>query len=516
MPDQSRCFPTAAVASPHHLASAAGLEVLAGGGNAVDAAVAANLALGVVAPYLCGPGGDLFAIVADRNGVLTAIASDGRAPAGADPEQIARAAGAERMPTRGALTVTVPGAVAGWFHLLERLGTLPFPAVAAPAVRLARAGFVLSAAGAGAFTRGAAVFAGEEEWQRRFGHLRAGDRLVQEDHARMLELLAQDGPAALYGGPIGRDLVAALVAGDSAMTLEDLREHRVLEVETLFTRFAGFTILELPPPTQGVTAAAALGIVERLGRPADPVELAHLQIEAVKLALHDRGTFLTDPDHMTVTPQDLLAEKRISRLAASIEPDRAAPWPPMVPAPGGTAYLCAADGDGVCISLIQSNFMGFGSGVVLPTFGINLQNRGAQFSLDPGAANVIAPRKRTLHTLIPSLALQDGRPWLVFGTMGGDGQPQTHVQFYSRIAAGRDLQEAITAPRWFVSPQDRTVKIESAVDPSVPAGLRSLGHTVEVLGPRESVMGHAHAIRYDPHGYAGATDPRTEGAVVGR
>jgi gamma-glutamyltranspeptidase/glutathione hydrolase len=516
VPDQSRRFPTAAVASPHHLASAAGLEVLASGGNAVDAAVAANLVLGVVAPYFCGPGGDLFAIVADRNGVRTAIASDGRAPAGADPEQIAREAAADRMPTRGALTVTVPGAVAGWFHLLERHGTLPFPAVAAPAVRLARAGFVLSEAGAGAFTRGAGAFAREQEWQRRFGHLRVGDRLVQEDHARMLDLLAQDGPAAFYGGPIGRDLVAALAAGGSAMTLEDLREHRVVEVEPLSTRFADFTILELPPPTQGVTAATALSIVERLGRPADPVELAHLQIEAVKLALGDRGTFLTDPDHMTVTPQDLLAEERVSRLTASIEPDRAGPWPPIVPAPGGTAYLCAADRDGICISLIQSNFMGFGSGVVLPTFGINLQNRGAQFSLDPQAANVIAPRKRTLHTLIPSLALRDGRPWLVFGTMGGDGQPQTHVQFYSRIAAGRDLQEAITAPRWLVSPQDGTVKIESDVGPSVTAGLRSLGHTVEVLGPRESVMGHAHAIRYDPSGYAGATDPRTEGAVVGR
>ena len=516
MLNQSRRFPTAAVASPHHLASAAGLEVLASGGNAVDAAVAANLVLGVVAPYLCGPGGDLFAIVADRNGVRTAIASDGRAPAGTDPDQVARAAGAERMPVRGALTVTVPGAVAGWFHLLERFGTQPFPAVAAPAVRLARTGFVVSEAAAVAFTRGASAFAGEEEWQRRFGHLHTGDCLVQEDHARLLNLLAQDGPTAFYGGPIGRDLIAALAAGGSAMILEDLRAHRVVEVEPLPTRFAGFAILELPPPTQGVTAATALSIVEVLGRPSDPVELAHLQIEAVKTALHDRGTFLTDPDHMTVTAPELLAKERISRLAASIDPGRAAPWPPMVPAPGGTAYLCAADGDGVCISLIQSNFMGFGSGVVLPTYGINLQNRGAQFSLDPDAANVIAPGKRTLHTLIPSLALRDGRPWLVFGTMGGDGQPQTHLQFYSRIAAGQDLQEAITAPRWVVSPEDGTVKIESAADPSVPAGLRNLGHTVEVLGPRENVMGHAHAIRYDATGYAGATDPRTEGAIVGR
>ncbi len=517
MLSQSRRFPTAAVASPHHLASSAGLEVLAGGGNAVDAAVAANLALGVVAPYLCGPGGDLFAIVADGTGVRGALASDGRAPAGADPQQVARATGADQMPERGALTVTVPGAIAGWFHLLDRYGTWPFPAVAAPAVRLARKGFVVSEAAAMAFARGAAIFAdpAHEEWRRRFGRVQTGDRLVQEDHASLLDLLAHDGPASFYGGPIGRDLVAAVAAGGSTMTLEDLRAHRVLDVEPLAVRFADFEILELPPPTQGVTAATALGIVEHTGRPGDPVRLAHLQIEAVKVALADRGAFLTDPDHMTVTPGDLLAEERIARLAAGIDPDRAASWPPAVPTPGGTAYLCAADGDGRSISLIQSNFMGFGSGVVLPAFGINLQNRGAQFSLDPEAANVIAPGKRTLHTLIPSLALRDERPWLVFGTMGGDGQAQTHVQFYSRIAAAQDLQEAIAAPRWLVSPLNGTVRIESTAGPSVPAALRNLGHTVEVLGPRESVMGHAHALQYDPEGYIGATDPRTEGAVLG-
>lgn len=516
MPTSARRFPTAAVASPHHLASAAGLEVLAAGGNAVDAAVATNLVLGVVAPYFCGPGGDLFAIVADRDGVRGAIASNGRAPAGADDQQVAAAAGSDQMPQLGALTVTVPGAIAGWFDLLERFGSLPFDRVAAAAIRFARDGFAVSDVGGAVFARAAERYAGMEEWQRRFGRVRAGDRLVQEDHARMLELLADDGPAAFYGGPIGRDLVTALQTGGSAMTLDDLRAHEVLDVGTLHVQFGDLEILELPPPTQGVTAATALRIVEHLGRPDDPLELAHLQIEATKVALADRGSYVTDPDFMEVTPEELIADDRIAGIAGAIDPDRASSWPPSMPTPGGTAYLCAADGDGLSISLIQSHFMGFGSGVVLPTFGINTQNRGAQFSLDPDHANVIAPRKRTLHTLIPSLALREGRPWLVFGTMGGDGQPQTHLQVYSRILAGEDPQEAISAPRWVVSPTDGTVAIESSADPAVTGGLRARGHAVEVLGERESLMGHAHAIRYDAQGYTGASDPRAEGAVVGR
>lgn len=509
-------FPTAAVASPHHLASAAGLEILAAGGNAVDAAVATNVVLGVVAPYFCGPGGDLFAIVADRDDVRGAIASNGRAPADADDQQVAAAAGTDEMPQLGALAVTVPGAVAGWFDLLDRFGSRSFAEVAAPAVRLARDGFVISDVAAAVFARGADRYAGMDEWQRRFGRVRAGDRLVQEDHARMLELLADDGPGAFYDGPIGRDLVSALQAGGSAMTLDDLRAHEVLDVEPLRVRFGDLEILELPPPTQGVTAATALRIVDHLGRPDDPLELTHLQIEAIKAAMADRGSFVTDPDHMTVTPEQLLTDERIAGIAAAIDPDRAGTWPPSMPTPGGTAYLCATDGDGLSISLIQSHFMGFGSGVVLPTYGINTQNRGAQFSLDPDHVNVIAPRKRTLHTLIPSLALRDGRPWLVFGTMGGDGQPQTHLQVYSRILAGEDPQEAISAPRWVVSPTDGSVVIEALADPAVTGGLRARGHQIEVLGDRESLMGHAHAIRYDSAGYAGATDPRAEGAVLGR
>jgi gamma-glutamyltranspeptidase/glutathione hydrolase len=514
--DRARRFPTACIASPHHLASAAGEEVLASGGNAVDAAVAANLVLGVVSPYFCGPGGDLFAIVADRDGVRRTLASNGRAPAGATVEQVRAAAGADAMPRFGALTVTVPGAVAGWFDLLERHGTRTFAEVAAAAVRLAEDGFVVSDHAATAFGRGAERYPDQREFQRRFAGLAPGDRLAQPDHGRMLRLLGDDGPDAFYRGPIGEDLVGALAAGGSAMTMDDLAAHEVLDVEPMRVGFAGREVLELPPPTQGVTALTALAVVERLGAYGGDLDATHLQIEAVRAALADRGAHVTDPDHMTIDPAALTADGHVAAIAAAIDPERTGDWPVGPAAPGGTAYLCAADADGLSVSLINSHYMGFGSGVVLPTFGVNTQNRGAHFSLDPSAANVVAPRKRTLHTLIPGLTLRDGRPELVFGTMGGDGQPQIHLQVLARLAAGEDLQHAIAAPRWIVHPDTGEVTIESRADDALVEGLRARGHRVRVVGAYEGGMGHAHAIRYDAGGYAGATDPRAEGAVVGR
>lgn len=515
MPDRVRRFPRACIATPHHLASSAGLQVLASGGNAIDAAVAANLVLGVVSPHYCGPGGDLFAIVATRDGVERSIASNGRAPARATLEQVRQAAGSVTMPVTGALTVTVPGAIAGWFDLLERHGTRSFGEVARAAIRLAEEGFVVSDHGAAAFARGRARYSDQAEWQRRFGAVEPGTTLVQSDHAAMLRLLADDGPDAFYRGAIGEDLVEALRDGGSAMTMEDLAAHRVVDVDPLTVRYDGREILELPPPTQGVTALTALGVVERLGATGADLDATHLQIEAVRAAMVDRDRHVTDPDHMAVRPETLIQSGRLDAMASAVDPARTSAWPPATPAPGGTAYLCAADADGRSISLINSHFMGFGSGVVLPRFGINTQNRGAQFSLDPDHANVVAAGKRTLHTLIPALAVRDGRPELVFGTMGGDGQPQIHVQVLARLAAGEDLQRAIAAPRWIVSPVDGTVTIESRADAALVDGLRARGHEVRVLGPYERHMGHAHAIRYEPQGYAGATDPRAEGAVLG-
>ena len=516
MQPESLRFPRGVVASPHHLASSAGVGVLRRGGNAIDAAVAANLVLGVVTPYHCGPGGDLFAIVVEDQEV-TAYASNGRAPQGATVEQVREAAASDEMPVTGALTVTVPGAVADWFELLEQHGTMTFEEVSRDAIALATEGFVVSAHAARHFRAPRDRYADQEVWQDLFGHLDVGVRLLQPEMTRTLEVLASEGPRALYGGQIGEAIVSTLQAEGSSMSLEDLAAHEVVAVEPLRGRFGDVEVLQLPPPTQGLTALTALGLYDRVrDQAADTVDDLHLQIEAVRAAMADREEHVTDPDHMVARPADLLADERLDVIASSIQVDRTSPWPPSRPAPGGTAYLCAADADGRAISLIQSNFMGFGSGVVVPGWGINLQNRGAQFSLDPDHVNVIAPRKRTLHTLIPGLALRDGKPWLVFGTMGGDGQPQIHLQVLRRVVhGGEDLATALDAPRFVVSPADGNVMIEQRVGRAAIDALRGRDHELTIMGDYEHLMGHAHAVELAGGDLIAASDPRSEGAANG-
>jgi gamma-glutamyltranspeptidase / glutathione hydrolase len=525
----TRWFPSGCVASPHHLASAAGQAVLADGGNAVDAAVAANLVLAVVTPYHCGVGGDLLAIVWD--GRATGVMSIGRAPAGATPEAIRAAIAAGHggdparslpgtggMPTFGALPVTVPGAVAGWWHLLDRWGSRGFDAVAAPAIRLARDGFPVSAHGAAHVAAARPALATQPGWADHYGRMRAGERFVQPELAATLGTIAAEGPDVVYAGPIGERIAATLQADGATLTLDDLAAHRVEEVDPLVGRYRDVEVLELPPPTQGVTALTALGIVAARGPLPDDLHLAtHLQVEAVRAALADRQEHLADPDRMTTTPAALLAPDRLAAVAAGIDPDRAAPWPPARPAPGGTAYLCAADGDGLLVSLIQSNFVGFGSGVVVPGTGIGLHDRGAHFSLDPDDPACIGPRRRPPHTLIPALALRDGAPWLVFGTMGGDGQPQTHVQLLGQLVdRGVDVQAAIDAPRWVVDVADGSLAVEARAPADLVRALTDRGHAVRLLAPYDHLAGHAHAIEVTAAGYAGGTDPRCEGAVLGR
>jgi gamma-glutamyltranspeptidase/glutathione hydrolase len=504
----------ACIATPHHLASAAGREVLAAGGNAMDAAIAANLALGVVTPYLCGYGGDLFALVW-RDGPF-AYNGSGRAPAGATVEAVRTAAGGEVLPRFGPLTVTVPGAVEGWFVLLDTFGTRSFEELASPALRLAREGFPVSAVASESFARARLLYEGSGEWQRVYATASEGALLEQPDLVRTIETLSSEGPDAYYRGAIGRAICEQIRALGGLMEPQDLAEHRGEWVEPMHGRYRDVDVLELPPNTQGVTALEALAIVGALGTlPADGPDRQHLLIESVKLALADRNRYVTDPEHMAVPAETLISSGWIAERARQFDPARAGDPGPGLATSGGTAYLCAADGAGMLVSLIQSNWMGFGSGVTVPGWGINLHNRGQIFSLDPGHANVIAPRKRTLHTLIPALALRKGHPWLVFGTMGGDGQPQTHLQLLARMVDdGLDPQPAIDAPRWVVSPADWSVTAESRFGPGIVDGLRARGHRLSVTGAMDRAMGHAHAIRVDGNGYVGGADPRSEGAVL--
>ena len=527
MTPTTRHFPHGVVVSPHHLASAAGQRVLAEGGNAVDAAVAANLVLAVVTPYYCGVGGDLLAIVWD--GRPQGLASTGRAPAGATVDAVQAAitaghgdpslshAGTAGMPMFGALPVTVPGAVAGWFELLSRWGTRSFGHLAATARQLAAEGFEIEPRVGAKVDRARERLGTDRSWADHYGRMRTGTRFVQPELAATLDLLAEDGPDAMYRGALAEAIVATLGSRGSTMTLDDLAAHRVDRPEPLRASFRDVEVLELPPPTQGVTALTALGVLEATGPlPADPALAMHLQVEAIRAAMADRQEHLADPDAMLTTPAELLAPGRIRALAARIDPDRAGPWPPARPAPGGTAYLCAADHDGLLVSLIQSNFVGFGSGVVVEGTGIGLHDRGSHFSLDPSDPAAIAPGKRPMHTLIPGMALRDGEPWLVFGTMGGDAQPQIHQQLLVELVdRGRDLAEALEVPRFVVDVADGAVAIESRAPAALFQGLSDRGHEPGRMAAYDDGAGHAHLIARTAHGYAAASDPRCDGGAIG-
>jgi gamma-glutamyltranspeptidase/glutathione hydrolase len=509
---EARRFPRAGVATPHDLASAAGLAALEHGGNAVDAVVAANLALGVVAPYFCGYGGDLFAIVWD--GELHGYLGSGRSPAELTLDWV----GAEHaaMPVLGPDTVTVPGAPAGWFALLERWGTRSFGAVAEHALRHARDGFEVGPWAGGYFVGCRALYTDFPEWNAVYGAVDTGTRLRQPALARTIEALAEGGADAYYRGPIGEAIAATVQAGGGVLTSEDLARHEARFAPPLRATYRGVEVAELPPPTQGVAPLEALRILEGFDLPGDGPDRQHLLIEALKLALADRDAHITDPDVMRGPVETLLADPHVRERRTRIDPVRAASPATRPPGSGGTAYLCAADGDGLLVSLIQSNFLAFGSGLHVPDWGINLNNRGSSFNLEPSHANALAPSKLPMHTLIPALALRDGTPWLVFGSEGADAQGQVHVQVLVRMLHdGLDPQQAIDAPRFRIDWGSEFVRVEEAAGPDILEGLRARGHTVHEVATHDSGMGLAHAIAPSPDGYLVATDPRADGAALG-
>jgi gamma-glutamyltranspeptidase / glutathione hydrolase len=514
-PGVARRFPQAGLATPHYLASGAGAAELARGGNAIDAIVAANLALGVVAPYLCGYGGDLFAIVWD--GELHGYLGSGRSPARADIATVSERLG-ETPLLVGPHSVTVPGAIAGWFDLLERWGTRPFAELARDAIRYARDGFELTPMGAFSCTVYKGLYRGLEDWQSVYAELEPGDVLRQPQLANLIELLAAEGPKAYYEGAVADAIASVIQGGGGLMEASDLAAHVGEWAAPMLAPYRDVEIAELPPPTQGVAVLEIMRILDGFDLGAlDPVDRAHLVIEAVKIGLRDRDDHVTDPAHALIAPEELLSDAWIDERRGAIDPEWAHIPEPGHPQRGGTAYLCAADGNGLLVSLIQSNFLAFGSGVHVPEWGINLNNRGSSFTLDETRVNALAPSKRPMHTLIPAMVLRDGRPNLVFGTMGGDAQAQVHAQVLTRIIDdGDDPQAAIDAARWRVEPMDWKLRAESRSDPEVLVGLASRRHEIIETMAYDPGMGHAHAIALGPHGYAVATDPRAEGAAVGR
>jgi len=537
-----------AVVAPHHLATAAGIHVLRSGGSAVDAAIATNAALAVVMPGSCGLGGDAFWLIWDEaTATQSALNGSGRAPAAADAGAL-RDRGHRALPLRGPLSITVPGAVRSWGDAHARHGRLPRADILAPAIELARDGFPVWEGFVGKVEAAAAMVdeamgpdAGFFAVYRPHGRpWRPGERVRLPALAATLETLASDGFDAFYEGDLAERQARGLAAAGCAITSDDLRAHRSTWGTPIGIDYRGVRVTTHPPNSSGIVALELLGILARLAPPAagafgpdgvtDPAWI-HAGIEAAKLAMADRDRYLTDPTFRDVPVEALLDPGALDALARRIDPARASP-PPASTAPrgGGTIYLAAVDRWGDAVSLIESNYLGFGSGVVDPVTGIHYQNRGSYFSLDPGHANVLEPGKRTLHTLLPGMLFRDAgdgrgpRPWVVAGSMGGDAQPQIHAQLVSALVdGGVDLRTAVAAPRWFVEPPDHfapptAVHLEQRHDPAVAAALAARGHDLVPTAAFDGDLGHQHAIELvdggpaTPDGtLAAATDPRSAG-----
>lgn len=519
------------VAAPHYLASLAGVQVLQEGGNAIDAAIAANAVVQVVWPHMCGLGGDLFAIVHDATtGRAYGYNGSGRAPA-ATSWSVLREQGHAQMPRKGGHSVTVPGAVDGWFALSTRFGSLPMERLLRPAISYARDGFPISPTLAQAIASGRrwleASKAASAIFLPRGRPLEAGEVLVQADLARAYERIAAGGREAFYAGELAEAVAATVQADGGLLSVDDLAEHRGDWVEPIRTTFHDVEVVELPPNCQGIAVLELLNIIEPFdlaGMGHNSADAIHLMVEAKKLAFADRDRYVTDPTFVSVPVEALRSKDFAARRRALIDPRRAAgevSWAPL--GAGDTMYLCAADRDGNLVSLIQSLYNPFGSELMVPGWGITLQNRGWGFSLDPQHVNRLEGRKRTRHTLTPAMAYRGGKPWLAFGTRGADGQPQTQVQLVvNQVVHGMDPQQAVEAPRWVsggpaASYAPDALLLEARIPAEVGQALRARGHNVFVGKQVDPDMGTAQVIRVDSARglLVGGADPRGDSLALG-
>jgi gamma-glutamyltranspeptidase/glutathione hydrolase len=518
--------PTAAngmVVTPHPLATQAGVDALRSGGSAVDAAVAANAMLAVVYCNACGLGGDAFALLWDpAEGRLHGFNGSGRSPAALTIDAV-RGAGHDSMPQRGPLTIDVPGAVDAWVQLIGRFGRRSIADALEPAARAAEDGYELTTITARAIATALPTFdAAAREAFSAAGD--AGTTFRQPRLATSLRTIADGGRDAYYGGPIGEEIARAIQAAGGVMTAEDIAAHRGDWVEPISTAYGDVDVATIPPNSQGITALIALNVLSALDWPMDSAaRRLHAQIEAIKVAWSERDRTVADPDRELVDPSILLSQEHAQWLAGRLSPDQARVHVPTNPPGGGTIYLCAADSDGMMVSLIESNYMGFGSGIMGGSTGIMLQNRGAYFSLDPSHPNALAPSSRTLHTLMPGLVLRDGRAYVALGAMGGDGQPQTMVQLVTGLVDdGLDPQAAVDRPRWVVRTTAASeplgpVSLESdGWDSTTVDALEALGHEAELIEPRTPATGWAQMIRRLPDtSYEGGADPRADSLAAG-
>jgi gamma-glutamyltranspeptidase/glutathione hydrolase len=503
------------VATSQPLAAQAGLRMLADGGSAVDAAVAAAITLTLVEPVSNGIGSDAFAVVWDGDR-LHGLNASGRSPAAWSPEYF----GSNGVPPFGWNSVTVPGAVSAWVELHAKFGKLPFARLFEPAIGYGRNGFLVSPTVAEQWAQQVPLFESQPGFTEAFlpnGRApKPGERFTFPDLALTLEKIAATNGDAFYRGELAARMEAHSTAHGGAMLAGDLAAHRADWVGTISNDYRGYTIHELPPNGQGIVALIALGILEHFdiaSLPVDSADSVHLQIEALKLAFADAQAYVADVDHMPVRPEELLDTAYLAERATLIDTKRAKPAAAGTPT-GGTVYLTAADAAGMMVSMIQSNYLGFGSGVVVPGTGISLQNRGTQFVATPGHPNQVGPNKRPYHTIIPGFMTRDGEPVMSFGVMGGQMQPQGHTQVVVRIADySQNPQAACDGPR-FRWVQDQEVAVEDGFPPATLKGLRDRGHEVVAVDDYNQ-FGSCQAIWRLGGGYLAASDPRRDGQAVG-
>ena len=518
--------PNGAVATSQPLASAAGLEVLREGGNAIDAAVAAAAVLSVTEPHMTGIGGDMFAIVwLAKEQKLVALNASGRAGSLMTRETL-QARGFRSGSQQGVMSVTVPGALAGWDMLARTYGRRTLAQSLQPAIMYARDGFPVSPIIAAQWANETTFLQRDSAAAATFlpgGHApKAGEWFQNRDYARTLQIIADSGIATFYGGSIGQRLIARLTSLNGFLTLDDLRKNAPNWVTPISVPFRGYRVWELPPNNQGIAALEMLRILEPYDLKAmghnSPAYLHHL-IEAKKLAYADLDRFVGDADHLDMPAERMLTDEFIAERRSHLDPARAQERvdPGPLRTQSETIYLTVADADGNMVSFINSLYDYFGSGIVVPGTGFALHNRGTGFTLTPGLPNTVAPGKRPFHTLIPGFVTRttDGRDqaYMSFGLMGGGVQAQGHVQFLlNYFVFGMDLQAAIDAPR-FRHYDGRRVALEAPIGDGVRAALTAMGH---VLIEQPTVaFGGAQAILRLPRGFAAGSDPRKDGMAVG-
>jgi gamma-glutamyltranspeptidase / glutathione hydrolase len=506
------------VATSQPLATQAGMRMLAKGGNAVDAILATGIALTVLEPTSNGIGSDAFCILWDGK-KLHGLNASGRSPAGWSLE---RFKGEPAMPQRGWESVTVPGCVSAWRELSEKFGKLPFADLFEPAVKYAAEGYMVSPTISRLWAQAVPILQSQPGFADAFmprGRAPGpGEKFSFPAQAKTLQRIAETKGEAFYTGELAEKIAAFAKQHGASLTLDDLASHRNDWIEPIGIDYRGYTLHEIPPNGQGIAALMALGILENFdiaALPVDSVESLHVQIEAMKLAFADAYEYVSDLATMRVKPAQLIDKAYLKERAKLIDLRKAQAPAHGKPGKGGTVYLTAADESGMMVSYIQSNFAGFGSGVVVPGTGISLQNRGSGFSVRPDHANVVAPRKRPFHTIIPGFVTRNGQPLMSFGVMGGSMQAQGHTQVMTRLVDyGQNPQAAADAPRWRVD-TDLKVAIEHEASAQVVAALRSRGHDMQQADRWSTDFGRAQLIYKLDDGYLGASERRTDGQAVG-